>query len=313
LPLSSDLRLPPLPPGVSAPPPRLPFPWATAIICLACIGIFLVYFLSPDRIETFTPSAVAIWQKHQFYRLLTDAFIHFHPFHMFLNVYWAWILGQWVERQMGLVYYLLFILAAAFVSSSFELATGQSGIGLSGVIYAIAGYMMLMRKQVPIFGKVMTDTLIKLFVAWLFICLPLTWFGIMSIGNAAHFSGFIFGIAIAGTFGANYKRPLLTSVAIAMFLVSFIPPVWCPWAITWLSAKALAAQDAKQYDQSLALYDKILTHDPNDTFALYNSGIILIQQGHPQQGQARIDKANALTPATQPKPKTKNYMEIYDP
>ncbi len=224
----------PIPPEPdSAPSAPSSLPWLTYAIAALCAAIFFDNFLRLNILLGFISDLANLKVFGQYWLLLASAFMHVDPLHAAFNIYWALILFPVLERQMGWQHFLLFILCSAFVSSSFQLATGHSGIGLSGVIYAAVGYIMLMRKKIPYFQVVLDDNLVRFFIVWLFACIVLTWLGILNIGNAAHFSGFFFGIAVAGAFGVNYKRPLLTAVMIAMFLFAFIPPVWTPWLNLW--------------------------------------------------------------------------------
>src|SRR5687768_9461977 len=88
----------------------------------------------------------AIWEGAP-WALVTSVFVHLEIWHIGFNVYWLWILGSCLERNIGSLRWLLFFIAAAWVSSAAELLfTGNSGIGMSGVGYALFGFGWVARK-----------------------------------------------------------------------------------------------------------------------------------------------------------------------
>ncbi len=74
--------------------------------------------------------------------LVGSAFIHYDFFHAVFNMYWLVKLGSLMERGLGSLKTAAFFIVAAFVSSSYQLVIGgAAGIGFSGVVYAMAGFM----------------------------------------------------------------------------------------------------------------------------------------------------------------------------
>lgn len=100
--------------------------------------------------------------------------------HLVFNVYWLWLLGGVVERKLGSLKWLAFVLAAAFVGSAF-----------------LFGLMGRSREDVPQFAEVLGDNIAPLFFTWLVACLIATEVGTAQIGNAAHISGLLFGVLVA--------------------------------------------------------------------------------------------------------------------
>jgi GlpG protein len=133
----------------------------------------------------------------EFWGLISSAFVHVALWHLVFNVAWLWRLGGAVERQVGSAKFLGFVLAAAFVSSAGQLlVSGNTGIGASGVVYALFGFMW-QRQDVPRFAEVLGRDTASLFFVWLILCLVATFAGFVNIGNTAHISGLIFGIMLA--------------------------------------------------------------------------------------------------------------------
>src|SRR5688572_2932615 len=149
------------------------WPWVTIAICVACIGIHLGISTNGDSPtwETFNRfgyfSADDIW-RGSYWGLFTCAFVHLEMWHLVFNVYWLWELGRRLETSIGPWPYLALVAVSAGIASSFQLAASDStGIGASGVVYAIFGFMWLARPRHPEFREIITTRIIWLFILWL--------------------------------------------------------------------------------------------------------------------------------------------------
>ncbi len=78
----------------------------------------------------------------QVWRLITPIFLHFGILHLFFNMVAMRVLGERVEMRKGTCRFALLVLASALVGNvgQFFLTGGGFG-GMSGVIFAIAGYL----------------------------------------------------------------------------------------------------------------------------------------------------------------------------
>src|SRR5438105_15702725 len=100
-----------------------------------------------------------------------------------VNAYLLWLLGSRLERAIGSLPFLGFFLVAACVSSSFQLAVSDStGIGASGVVYAIFGFMWPTRHRYPRFNEVLDARTIQIFVIWLVGCVVATYLKVWNVG-----------------------------------------------------------------------------------------------------------------------------------
>ena len=150
-------------------------PWISRLAILACIGIFLGLAAKNDYESWDTLSkfgylpADSIWDGG-YWALVTSAFVHFALWHVAFNVYWLWVLGSRLERAIGSLPYLGFFVVSAFVSSAFELAVSDdTGIGASGAVYAIFGFMWATRHRYSQFKEVLNARTIQIFVAWVLV------------------------------------------------------------------------------------------------------------------------------------------------
>jgi len=85
---------------------------------------------------------IAVTHDHQYYRLVTAAFLHGSLTHIFMNMLSLYWLGTFVERIVGSLRFA-FIYAASLIVSSFAVvyfsAPDQSTLGASGAIFGLFG------------------------------------------------------------------------------------------------------------------------------------------------------------------------------
>ena len=278
-------------------------PWVSRLSIIACIGIFLGPagqndYESWDSISQFGYlPADSIWNG-AYWALISSAFVHFALWHVVFNVYWLWVLGSRLERAVGSLPFLGFFVLSAFVSSSFQLAVSDStGIGASGVVYAIFGFMWPSRRRYSQFNEVLDARTIHIFVIWLIGCAVATYLKVWEVGNAAHISGLLFGGAVAGSFVLRYKPRLMLAGLAALAVFSIIPLFWCPWSVTWLSHKAYDAHAAERYDAALDRYTHIIQIDPDNAWAYLNRSGVYQAPGDSEKAQADFQKARDIDPS----------------
>ena len=278
-------------------------PWLTRVAIFVCIANYLGLtvaddYESWDNLSRFGYySANEIWNG-AYWAPISSVFVHFALWHLAFNVYWLWVFGSRLERAIGPLYYLFFFLVAAFVSSSFQLAVGDStGIGASGVVYAMFGFMWLSRNRYPQFKEVLDERIFQLFIAWLFICIAITYLGVLQIGNAAHFSGLLFGGCVAGCFVVRYKPRLTFTALLAFVLLSIVPLFWCPWSKAWLGNKAYNAHSAGNYEQAIDYYTRLIQADRNDSWAYQNRSYAYGEIGELEKSEADYKKACEIDPS----------------
>jgi GlpG protein len=152
--------------------------------------------------------------KHgELWRLVTPIFIHFGVLHLLFNMYLFFGLGGLVEFRRGWPWMLIFVLSAGVISntaqyffpSAFDLQAwlkrapdGPSGLfgGMSGVLYALFGYLWMKTRFDPEPGLLLPKDLIWIRLVWLVICIV----GIIPhVANTAHVVGLICGIVAGAT------------------------------------------------------------------------------------------------------------------
>jgi GlpG protein len=277
-------------------------PWLTWLAMAAAVIVFVGIKLTPlDTTEDptlrwgFQPAEV-LW-KGTWWPLLTSPFVHLAVFHIAFNLYWLFLLGSRMEKTVGPLRYLAFFALAAFVSSAAELAfSDQMGIGLSGVVYAIFGFMWPLRERYPEFREVVDDRTLKAFLFWMAICVPLTYLKIMNVANAAHVSGLVFGSLVAYGFGLKPKHLWATLSTVALVGLSFVPLLWMPWSRDWLATAAFEAHQAGRYPEAIRRYTQLIDKDPSNSWALFNRAVAFHRAGDPEKALADLKRARELDP-----------------
>ena len=284
--------------------------WATMAICVVvCVG--LNRESHPDSWGALgkwgAASPDTIWNG-AYWVLVTSALVHQAIWHLAFNMYWLGVLGTRLEQAIGSLPYLLLLVASAIVSSGSQLAvSGTTGIGASGVVYAIFGFMLVVRVRFPAFREALSPQIVKLFVVWLVGCMVATYANIWQVGNAAHFSGMLFGMLVAAVLVLKYRRQLLIPALVILVAGSLLPVFWCPWSVAWLGLQANRAYQAGDHGRAITFYDQAIAKDPNAAWAYFNRACSYRAVGNRAKAQADFTKASQLDPTySMPKEEKRN-------
>ena len=169
----------------------------TMTIMAACILVFILMSVLGDQ-------AVMIWLawpyddslKFELWRYFTHALMHFSFVHILFNLLWWWYLGGAVEKRLGsgklIVITVISALLSGYVQQKFS---GPWFGGLSGVVYALMGYVWLRGERDPQSGIFLQRGLIIFALIWI----VAGWFDLfgMSMANGAHIAGLAVGLAMA--------------------------------------------------------------------------------------------------------------------
>lgn len=134
-------------------------------------------------------------QQWQLWRLFTHALLHFSATHIIFNLLWWWVLGGRIEKQCGSAKLMqLFLLTALFSGLGQYVFDGPAFGGMSGVVYALLGYLWLMGTLAPERGLSIEPGYVGFMLLWLVVGFfeP---FG-MAIANMAHLFGLVSGCVI---------------------------------------------------------------------------------------------------------------------
>jgi GlpG protein len=214
------------------------------------------------------PSATDIFNG-SYWGLLTSNFLHTQLWHIGFNLYWLWVFGNIIERNSKRLNYIILIVTSGIISSLAQLGFSEStGIGLSGIGYALFGFLFVKSRTAPEYTDCLEQKTITLFLVWLVACFVMTWADVWNVGNAAHVSGMIWGMTIAYT--AKMSVPRRWSIRMVLFAVIGTSFLWNPFSISWLSHRAYALHENQKLEEAMTLYEKILKRDSTNEFASTN-------------------------------------------
>lgn len=177
-----------------------------------CIVVALITQLghADDVVSYFTIASLATrgssldWSGYrdilngEVWRVITPIFLHFGPFHILFNMFWMNDLGAPTERIQGSASYAVFMVWSAAVSNIAQFAFGHSAAfgGMSGIIYALVGYLWARGRADPQSGIYLPGRFVLFFVGWM----ALGWTSLLDdvvgpMANYCHLGGFLAGIA----------------------------------------------------------------------------------------------------------------------
>ena len=136
-------------------------------------------------------------RRGEVWRLFTPALLHGDVIHLALNMWAFWSLGSLLEARRGTAGLAALMLVSAAVS-----AMGQylwmvhydhrlnGWVGLSGVVFALFGYVWIKGRLDPEFGLSFGEKSVRFMLFWLLLGL----LGVFKFANGAHLFGLIVGM-----------------------------------------------------------------------------------------------------------------------
>lgn len=130
---------------------------------------------------------------HQFWRIFTPTLLHFSAMHIIFNLLWWWYLGGKIEKRLGIgTLAILLIIGGTLPNIIQFMMTGPNFGGLSGVVYALAGYTWVMGNRKPDSGIFLPSSYMGFMMIWLLLGFtPILGF---SMANGAHVGGLLVGL-----------------------------------------------------------------------------------------------------------------------
>jgi membrane associated rhomboid family serine protease len=258
------------------------FPTVTVICCLASIILFVGINFEGDLDNWAVykkwggPSMTDIFSG-DYWGLITSNFLHVEIWHIAFNLYWLWKFGKKIEFETNKLFYALLIFSSGLVSSLAQLAFSETtGIGLSGIGYALFGYLYVQSKTTIEYKNYLEKSTIKLFIFWLVLCVVLTMTGAWAVGNAAHIGGLLWGVMLA--FLCRYTRYVQWVAGFSFVILLVILIFYNPFSTSYLSFQAYDLHKKQRVNEAIEVYKKILKRDPENQFAKVNLKQLDLQQ-----------------------------------
>lgn len=154
---------------------------------------------------------------------LSSIFPHGNLLHLAFNLAWLWPFGKWLETGDNRWHVVAVVVLSAWCGTGLQvLIGGQTGIGLSGVVYGLFGYAWIRGWYQP--EEQLKRNIVVLFAAWFLVAIIITRLGWLPIGNAAHAGGFVAGAAWAPVqYGRLWQRALGFVLLTLLLIASLVP------------------------------------------------------------------------------------------
>ncbi|MBA3457931.1 MAG: rhomboid family intramembrane serine protease [Deltaproteobacteria bacterium] len=250
---------------------------------LAAMAAFVTMFsISGRSIDPFVMSSLAF--ESEPWRLVTCALPHGGVFHLIFNVYWLWVFGTQLEETLGSVstFAIVIVLAAGSAAAEYGLLVG--GIGLSGIVYGLFGFVLVMSRLDRRFRDGIDARVTVLFAIWGVFCVITTVLDVWRVANIAHGTGFVFGVLIAGVLAPWARWRRLAAAAVLVLTLAACLGIASLWRAQLNLSSAGGADDA--YRGWVALdegrtadairhLERALEVSPDDADSWFNYGLAL--------------------------------------
>jgi GlpG protein len=153
------------------------------------MSLFITDYTTGDPFGSSLPEI----RHGQLWRLITPIFIHFGPIHILFNMLWLRDLGSMIEGRQSSWLLAILVLVTGVCSNLGQFwFVGPSFGGMSGVVYALLGYVWIRGKFDPGSGLFVHPSTVTMMIIWFFACFtPI----VPHVANAAHAVGLVMGIA----------------------------------------------------------------------------------------------------------------------
>jgi GlpG protein len=136
--------------------------------------------------------------NNEWWRLITPMILHFSFAHLAFNCLWIYVLGSKIELYDGNFLFLILVLVSSMASNFFQFYFSDPSIfgGLSGVIYGMFGYCMVIELERDRERYGLPPAIYLFMIVWLVLGFlgMLDLFGFGSVANFAHLGGLISGL-----------------------------------------------------------------------------------------------------------------------
>ena len=175
---------------------------AVTILIIASVlgGLISSFFPQLQRVLFFGNLA-----SGEYWRIITPIFLHFGLVHLVFNSLWLSMLGSRIEELAGSSHLILLVLLSGVFSNMAQFiwsGTVYFG-GMSGVVYALLGYIWIKNKMWPHPLLHLPPGIVGFMLGWLLVCMTGILDLLLGVGvaNAAHLGGLVIGMLLGGIFG----------------------------------------------------------------------------------------------------------------
>ena len=209
-----------------------------------------------------------IWDG-QLWRLFTSVFPHGNILHLVFNLLFIWRFGKATEQWMGSLRFAGFFVATAVGPLAAEVLAGGTGIGLSGVAYALFGFLYALRNDEEFAAEQMTPSVVSSLVFWFFLCIALTYTNILPVANVAHGAGAVIGWLFGRAILSRWR--FLAVASAGLFCVALtLATLYMPWNWEYDWHRADKYVEAGDFAQALVWYERADRLHPGNSDLEFN-------------------------------------------
>ncbi|PIN88529.1 hypothetical protein COU61_04510 [Candidatus Pacearchaeota archaeon CG10_big_fil_rev_8_21_14_0_10_35_13] len=194
------------------------------------IGINAIFFLVVILSSLYYSSIISFvalspntfFNNYYFWTLITSMFMHGGFIHLFVNMLSLMFIGGFIEKIVGRKRFswfylgsgvfsgLLFVFVSLLFNDSALLGTGflTSAVGASGAIFGIAGLMVVLTPNLPVYAMFIPIPIkAKFAVPGLLVLIAvISATGGFPVGNIAHLGGFLAGLGYGFFLKNKFRR-----------------------------------------------------------------------------------------------------------
>lgn len=144
-----------------------------------------------------------LFQPFSLWKVWTPTFVHYTVLHLVTNLYLWWLFASKIEAVSRTQLVVVFFISAVVGNLSQWWVVGEKFGGLSGVVYALLGYLWVLKQYT---GNKQYD--FDTILGWLLIfAIPVAATGVLGkFANYAHLGGLLCGVLLAMVYiRATYK------------------------------------------------------------------------------------------------------------
>ena len=211
--------------------PKKP-PVVTYVVIGLCVLVYLWELANFPAVEAVLVNPILTGGVSALWTLFTMTLVHSRTqiTHIVFNLMAFSVLGRIMETIYGSLRLALLLIALAWVASAAQILFEHNiGIGLSGVVYGVFGFMIGASPSNPYLWWFVKKNA-PMLIGWAVICVVLTQMHVLAIGNGAHFGGLIYGAIYGLIYGLPRYRyafigltvliPIVLGVALVQLLTS---------------------------------------------------------------------------------------------
>jgi GlpG protein len=213
----------------------------------------------------------SVWDG-QLWRLFTTVFVHANVIHLVFDVWIIWLFGKATEKWMGSLRFAGFVVATAVGPIAAEVLAGGSAVGLSGVGYALFGFLYALRRDEDFAAELMTPNVVRGLVFWFFLCIGLTYLDILKIANVAHGAGAVIGW-LFGRAVLSRRPALAVANASLLCVVLALLTLYMPWDGYYDLHRGFSSAERRDYAAAARWFDRAASRlsGPNQGVASHNA------------------------------------------